>query len=269
MPPTPSIGLIAGGGELPLFFAREAKARGFSVKTAALRGSAQASIEKNSDTVTWISIGQLGSLIHFFKKQGVRRAVMHGKVQHSQLFRNLRLDWKALALWARLKDRSGEALLKAVAGELGRSGVDLLDGRTFMEDAVIPKGWLTRNRAKGDADAAIVYGLKRARALAREGIGQTLVIKGNAVAAVEGMEGTDEAIRRAGRWAGPGTITVKVASPRQDWRFDIPTLGPTTLQSLIQAKAKGMVVEGGRSFILNREKTLELAEKKGIFILAV
>ncbi len=269
MASSPVIGLIAGGGELPILFAHQAQRRGLSVRTVALRGSAPISIERNSDAVTWISIGQLGSLIRFFKGQGVRRAVMHGKVQHSQLFRSLRLDWKALSLWSRLKDRSGEALLKAVAGELGHAGVELLDGRTFMEESVIRKGWVTRIRAKSDSNPSIAYGLKRARVLARLGIGQTLVVKGNAVVAVEGMEGTDEAIRRAGRWAGLGTIAVKVSSPSQDWRFDIPTLGPRTLQSLIWAKARGIVVEGGKSFLIDREKTLALAEKNGIFILAV
>jgi UDP-2,3-diacylglucosamine hydrolase len=269
MPSSPIIGLIAGGGELPLLFAREAKRRGFLVQTAAVRGSAQASIEKLSDNVIWISIGQLGALIGFFKKRGVKRAVMHGKVQHSQLFRNFRLDWKALQVWSRLKDRSGEALLKAVAKELQDSGTTLLDGRTFMEKTLIPKGYLTGVRVKGAVQETIIYGLKQARRLAQAGIGQTIAVKGNAVASVEAMEGSDEAIRRAGRWAGPGVIVIKAASPRQDWRFDIPTLGPRTLQSLIQAKAKGIVVEGGRAFLLNRPKTVALAGKYGIFILAV
>lgn len=162
-----------------------------------------------------------------------------------------------------------EALLKAVAKELQNSGITLLDGRTFMGKTLIAKGYLTGARAKGLDTETIGYGLKQARQLAKAGIGQTIVVKGNAVAAVEAMEGSDEAIRRAGRWAGPGVIVIKTASPRQDWRFDIPTLGPRTLQSLIQAKAKGIVVEGGRAFLLNRPKTVALAEKNGIFILAV
>jgi DUF1009 family protein len=95
------------------------------------------------------------------------------------------------------------------------------------------------------------------------------VVKGEAIVAVEAMEGTDETIRRAGRWAGKGAIAVKVAGPRQDWRFDIPTLGPGTIQSLIQARARGIVVEAGKTFLLNREKTVAVAEKKGIFILAL
>jgi UDP-2,3-diacylglucosamine hydrolase len=264
-----TIGLIAGAGELPFYFARQAKQQGLLVKTAAIRGSAPPSIEKLSDVTTWISIGQLGSLLAFFKKQGVKRAVMHGKVQHSQLFKSLRVDWKGFSVWSRLKDRSGQSLLKAVASELNRSGIKLLDSRTFMRSILIGRGWLTRSRAGTAARATLTYGLRQARILAKSGIGQTIVVKGNAVAAVEAMEGTDETIRRAGRWVGPGAIAVKVASPRQDWRFDVPTLGPHTLQSLIQAKAQGIMVEGGRTFLLNQEKTLALAKKNGIFILAV
>jgi len=268
MAPESTIGLIAGGGELPLLFAHQARKRGVSLRTAAIRGSASPSLERLSAAITWISIGQLGALIAFFKKQGVKRAVMHGKVQHSQLFRHFRLDWKALKVWSRLKDRSGEALLKAVAGELRNSGVTLMDGRRFMEESLAPKGWLTHHRAPGPAHEAQAY-LRQARSLAQAGIGQTLVVKGNAVAAVEAMEGTDEAIRRAGRWAGPGTIAVKAASPQQDWRFDIPTLGPQTIQSLARAKSAGIIVEAGRTFLLNRPKTVALAEKNRIFILAV
>lgn len=270
MAPSPIIGLIAGGGELPLLFARQAKKKGFRVQTAAIRGAAQPTLAKQSDSITWISIGQLGALIGFFKKQGVRRAVMHGKVQHSQLFRHFRLDWKAFRVWGRLKDRSGEALLKAVASELQNSGVRLLDGRTFMEQSLAPKGWVTRNHApESSFKEALSHGLQQAGLLARHGIGQSIVVKGNALVAVEAMEGTDEVIRRAGHWAGPGTILVKVASPRQDWRFDIPTVGPGTIRSLARAKAAGIIIEAGRAFLLNREKTIALAEKKRIFILAV
>lgn len=263
------IGLIAGAGELPFHFIRQAKSRGCPVITAAIRGSAPASIEKLSDGTSWISVGQLGALLSFFHRAGVKRAVMHGKVQHSQLFKNLRVDWKGLTVWGRLKDRSGKGLLTAVAGELKGAGITLLDGRTFMQDILIRKGWLTRVHADKSTSQAITYGLKQARGLARLGIGQTLVVKGQAIVAVEAMEGTDETIRRAGQWAGKGAVAVKVAGPGQDWRFDIPTLGPQTIQSLVRARARGIVVEAGKTFLLGGEKTLAVAQKSGIFILAV
>jgi DUF1009 family protein len=261
--------LIAGSGELPLYFARRARQEGFLVKTVALRGAASPQITSLSSNIAWISVGQLGSLISFFRAQGVRRAVMHGKVEHSSAFKNPKLDWKALALWMRLKDRSGEAILKAVAGELLKNGVKLLDGRFLMDDLLMKRGWLTRKKADAAGMESITYGLQKAKVLAKAGVGQTLIVKNKAVAAVEAMEGTNETIRRAGEWAGRGTILVKTSSPRQDWRFDIPTIGVKTIQSMIAAKAKGMVLESGRAFLLEREKTIGLADKNGIFIRGV
>ena len=265
----PLIGLIAGAGELPAHFIQRARQKGYSVATVAVRGSASPSLLKSSHAFQWISLGQLGALISFFQKQKIRRIVMHGKVEHSALFKNLRMDWRALRAWLKLKDRSGEALLKALAGELKAAGIQVLDSRTFMEDILATKGWLTRRRGNSEDQKAAAYGLKQARALARLRIGQTVVVKGLAVAAVEAMEGTDETIRRAGKWAGPGSLVVKVASPRQDWRFDTPTIGPLTLRGLREAKVRGLVVEAGRSFILQKEETLALADKNGIFILGV
>jgi DUF1009 family protein len=264
----PTIGLIAGGGELPLWFARQARAKGFSLKTAAIRGVASRKLDRLSDDLVWISIGQLGALIQFFKKHKVRQAVMQGKVEHSQLFKNFRLDWKAVSIWAKLKDRSGEALLKAVAGELSHEGIKLKDGRFLMEKVLTPSGLLTGNIDR-ESEKTVQYGLKRARALARLGVGQMIVVKNKAVVAVEAMEGTDAVIRRAGKWAGPGTIVIKVSSPRQDWRFDVPTMGPRTIQRLIEAKAAGIVLEAGRSFFLDRDRSLEKARKSGLFIRSI
>ncbi len=264
-----AIGLIAGAGELPFHFARQTKKRGLILKIAAIRGAASPAIEKLSDETLWMSLGQLGSLLSFFKKRGVRRAVMHGKVQHSNIFKNLRLDWKALSVWARLKDRSGESLLKAVAGELGNSNIDLLDSRYLMEEIVTRSGWLVQGKSDSETRKAISYGLQHARILARAGIGQTLVVKRNAVVAVEGMEGTDETIRRSGKWGGANCIVVKVASPKQDWRFDVPTIGLKTIQTLAMARVKGIVIESGKSFLLKKEESLAAAKKAGLFILAV
>ncbi|HEY5040126.1 MAG TPA: UDP-2,3-diacylglucosamine diphosphatase LpxI, partial [bacterium] len=189
MAPSPVLGLIAGSGELPLYFARRAKQKGFSLKTVAIRGAAPRRLETLSDKILWISVGQLGSLLSFFKKQGVQRAVMQGKVEHSQVFKNLRMDLKTLSVWVRLKDRSGEGLLKSVAAELQKRGVKLLDSRFLMEGVLTRPGWLTRNKANALEMESIAYGLTRARILAKLGVGQALVVKKKAVVAVEGMEG--------------------------------------------------------------------------------
>jgi UDP-2,3-diacylglucosamine hydrolase len=263
------IGLIAGGGSLPLLFAQRARKAGYSLVTVAVKGAASSSLIRLSDAIHWVSIGQVGSLVAFFKRQGVHQAVFHGKVSHASLFKGLRLDWTALKLWASLKDRSGESLLKALAGELGKNGVKVLDGRFLMKDLLAPKGLLTRTKPSKEELKAATRALGQAKILAKSGIGQSLLAKKGAVVAVEGMEGTDVAILRAGKVAGPGCILAKAASPRHDWRFDIPTFGPKTLQSLARAKARGVVLEAGRCFLLDRDDLVREADRKGIFILSI
>lgn len=260
-----SIGLIAGEGDLPLCFARAAKSKGLSLHVVAVRGSASKEIDKIGDSIQWVSIGQVGTLIRFFKNKGVRQAVMHGKVQHSELFKHLKLDLKALSLWVKLKDRSGDGLLKALSQELKRQGMLLKDCRFLMEEILTPRNFNV-GKVDFDSKATITSGLKRAKTLAQFGIGQTIVVKKNAVIAVEAMEGTDATIQRAGIYAGSGTIVIKVSSPKQDWRFDVPTVGPETIQKLIQIKAKGIVLESGKSFLLQKEQAASLAKKHGFFI---
>lgn len=264
-----TLGLIAGAGQLPLLFAREARQKGYALQVAAIQGAAPPRLKSLAENTIWISVGQLGSLISFFRKQGVRQAVMHGKVQHSLLFKNLRLDWKAMTLLARLKDRSGDSVLNGIAQELGKSGTRLLDCRYLMDDHLARKGDGDTGRLDAATRETIRWGLRKAKVLAKNGIGQTLVVKKKAVAAVEATEGTNEAVLRAGRWAGMGGILIKVASPAQDWRFDVPTIGPQTVQALAKARARGIVLEGGKTFLLDKAKTLALARRHKIFVQVV
>jgi UDP-2,3-diacylglucosamine hydrolase len=198
----------------------------------------------------------------------VRRAVMHGKVQHASFYQDLRMDFKALALLARMRDHSGAAILKTLAVELSRNGTRLLDGRFLMGDFLPRAGWVCGHTRDRSLLESVRYGLQKARALAKEGVGQTLVVKKRAVVAVEAMEGTDETIRRAGRWAGKGTVVVKTAAPDQDWRFDVPTVGPGTVRAMAAIQARGLVLPAGEAFLLDKERTLALAKEHGMFIWA-
>jgi hypothetical protein len=138
-----------------------------------------------------------------------------------------------------------------------------------MGNLMVQKGCLTRIRPSKDLSDIFKRGVRQSRILAKLGIGQSIILKAGAVAAVESMEGTDEALLRAGKWAGKGTVLIKTAGPNHDWRFDVPTFGMETVQNLARVKALGMVMEAGKSFLLEREKTLRLAESKKLFILAV
>jgi DUF1009 family protein len=267
--PGEPIGLIAGNGELPLRFAQEARRRGHPLFIAAVRGETSPAVERLGTQTQVLSVGQLGGLIKFFRRNGVKKAAMEGQIRHAHLFKNIRLDLKAATLLFFMKDRSGEAIMRAVSEELCKSGAEVMDCRTFLEDLVTKEGLLTQAKPKGDEIASIHYGFPLAKLFASKAVGQTLVVKKSAVVAVEAVEGTNEAIVRAGRLAGEGTVVVKVASPTHDWRFDVPTVGPATVQKLIQAKAAGIVLEAGASFLLQKEKTLDLANRYGIFIQVV
>jgi DUF1009 family protein len=267
--PASILGLLAGGGELPILFAQRARARDVLLATAALTGAASPGLARFSAHLRWFSIGQLSSILSFLKQNGVSRAVMLGKVQHRSIFKNLKLDLRTLAAYVRLKDRSGPALLKAVASVMAKGGVRLVDSRLHLEDVLARRGFLTRRRPDRSSHQDARFGIRHARALAKLGVGQTLIVRKNAVVAVEAVEGTDEAIRRAGRLAGRGCVAVKVAGARQDWRFDVPTVGPATIRVLAGIRAAGLVVEAGKTFILRKERTVEMAEKNGIFIWAV
>src|SRR5581483_1837798 len=251
MPSSSSIGLIAGAGRLPSEFIDGARKKNLPISAILIRGAASPTLEKKVQESLWISIGQLGALVNYFKKRRVRRAVMLGKVQHASALRDPKLDWRAIRLLARLKDRSGESILKGIGDDLRKNGVLLFDSRRGLEH-LLARANESVSRPDQKAQSSIEWGLRKARVLAREAVGQTILVKRKAVIAVEGAEGTDGAIRRAGRWGGKGTILIKVSGPHQDWRFDVPTVGPKTILALVRAKADGLVVEAGKTFILEK-----------------
>ncbi len=271
--PGEPIGLIAGNGELPSAFSREAKRRGHPLYIVGVEGEAPKSLARWGTETKFLPVGRLGALLAFFKKHQVRWAAMEGQVHLSHLFRIAfvpgQVDLKAISLLLRQKDRSGPAMMKAVAGELEKSGTRLLDCRTFLDTLVAEEGVLTRTRPKGEAADTIPFGLVQARRFSEWKVGQTLVVRRRAVVAVEAAEGTDETILRGGRVGRPGTVVIKVAGPSHDWRFDVPTVGPATILALVRAQAAGMVVEAGAAFILQRDKTLALADRHHLFLQAV
>lgn len=195
------IGLVAGAGGLPFQFALAARKNQRPLYLFALKGSADLQLPSLVKRTCWASPGQVGSLISFFQKNKIRQIVFHGKVQHGSFFQNIRMDWKGLALWSKTKDKSGPGLLKALGDGLKEKRFHILDGRYLMGSLMVKKGCLTQTRPPKNSFYAIQHGLRQARTLAKLGIGQSVVLKDGAVAAVEAMEGTDEALLRAGKLA--------------------------------------------------------------------
>jgi DUF1009 family protein len=266
----PKIGLIAGNGELPFAVAEEARIRGYQVVAAALEPLADKALSSAVDEIRWINVGKLGDVIDFLKKSGIKEAVMAGKVPKSLLYQSrITPDLRAIKLLFSLKDRSDDSILLALAKELKKDGITLLNTTDFTSTLLAPEGVLTKEGPSENEWKDIAFGWNIAKEIGRLDIGQTVVIRNQAVMAVEAIEGTDEAIRRGGTLAGSGAVVIKVSKPHQDMRFDVPVVGLDTLRSMLDARARVLAVESQRSIILGREKLVREAEEAGITIVGV
>ncbi len=266
------LGIIAGNGEFPLVLARSARQLGVGrIVAAAFDGETRPEVRDVVDEIEWVKLGQLGKLIDVFTSRGVKRAVMAGGITPSNLFKNLRLDLRMTTVALRLKQRNAETIFGAIASEMAKDGVELLDPRSFLGDAVPQPGTLTRRKPSKEQQADIEFGLKIAKAVSALDIGQTVVVKKGTVLAVEGFEGTDECIRRGGALAGDegGAVVVKVSKPNQDFRFDIPCVGQQTIESCAAGNVAVLAIEAGRSLLLDKEALLEAGDKRGLCITAV
>ena len=262
-------GLIAGNGKFPFLVIEGAKRAGASLAVAAIREETDADIERVADKVTWIGIGQLGKMVKFFKNEGVERAIMAGQVKHVQIFSRAIPDARMLKLLLKLPKRNTDALIGAVADELAREGIELIDSTFFLQDYLPQLGALTRRgpdpRERDDID----YGLEIARELARLDLGQTIVIRAKACVAIEAMEGTDETIRRAGELAKGRLTVVKIAKPDQDMRFDVPVVGIPTIAAMLAAGATCLCITAGKTLMFDRAEMIQLANENKIAIVAV
>lgn len=285
------LGLIAGNGRFPFLLLDAARAEGHSVVVAAIKEETDPEIDRRAQTDTeitvhWLSLGELSKLIETFKKAEVTKAVMAGQVKHKQIFSAIRPDWRLAKLLLNLRTRSTDALIGAVAKVLEDEGIELLSSTAFLEPLLAAEGVLTERAPDEDERKNIEYGRGVAGALAGFDIGQTVVVAAQACVAVEAMEGTDATIERAGKLmrsledspqgdaaAEPSILArrltvVKVAKPNQDMRFDVPVIGPSTIETMIRAGATCLSVEAQRTLLFDREALVSAANHAGVTIVA-
>ena len=264
------IGIIAGMGELPVIIAKDARERGYKVITVALETLASLEMDSVSDEIRWVNPGKFGELIDILKKHQIKEAIMAGKVPKSLLFKSkITPDLRAVKLLFSIKDKSDDAILNAITKELAGEGIEIIDTTKFSPHLLTPVGCLTRKKPDEEQWKDIEFGWKIAKEIGKLDIGQTVVIKGKAVMAIEAIEGTDEAILRGGKWAGDGAVVVKVSKPQQDMRMDVPAVGPDTLKSMEKVNAKVLAMEAHRSMIVDRETVIRVAESAGIVIVGI
>lgn len=256
-PPYQRLGLVAGRGRYPLLFCEAAKARGVPyLLVTAMRGETDPAIEELADEVVWIHVGQVGKSIKAFRKREVPQVVFAGQIKPGRLFGDLRPDLRAIKLLASLKLKNAESIFGGLAAEYEKDGISVLPATTCLEDFLAVEGQMGKIKAKGSIVDDIDLGWRIARQVSQLDIGQTVVVKNGTVLAVEGFEGTDQAIVRGGELGNGGVTVVKVAKPDHDMRFDVPCIGTTTVRSLLKAEAVALAVQAGKTLFLDKPDVL-------------
>ena len=263
------IGLIAGSGRFPVLFAETARRRGVEVFAVAHRDETDPELEHVVAGVEWIFPGELDAMIQALKRSGVRQAVMVGGIAKPRLFREFRPDARAMALIARLGQVRDDLVLRGVAAELESEGIVVVESTVYLRDIVPSAGVLGAREPTSEEWRDIRFGLRVAKVIGQFDIGQSVVVRSGAVIAVEGIEGTDATIRRAGQLANGDVVLVKVCKPTQDTRFDLPAVGPATIAALAQVHGRALAFEAGRTIVLDREQMIALADAAEIAVVAV
>ena len=273
------LGLIAGNGTFPFLVLDAARAQGYEVVVAAIKEEASPEIEsKGAASVHWLSLGELSRLIATFKREGVSEAIMAGQVKHKQIFSAIKPDWRLAKLLLSLGTRNTDSLLGAVAKVLADEGIMLENSTSLLEPLLAKSGVLTKRAPTDQERKNIDYGRSVARHLAQFDIGQTVVIAESACVTVEGMEGTDATIERAGQLmrsleGDASTLSraltvVKIAKPNQDMRFDVPVIGVRTIETMHRAGATCLAIDAGRCLLLDGDAVLRAADESGIAVVS-
>jgi len=266
-----SLGIIAGSRSLPLMFARQARAMGVKQLVAvAFEGETSEEISSLVDEVVWVRVGQLSKLIAAFTDRGVRQCVMLGQVAPKSLF-DVRPDLRAMAVLLKLKEKNAHTVFGALGNELRKDGVELIEATPWLEPLMPSTGFHLGPKLSDEQRGDLAFGFRLAKEVSRLEIGQTVVVKGGTVLAVEGFEGTDACLARGGSLAGRdgGAVAVKVAKEKHDMRFDVPCIGVRTLETCAEARIAVLALEAGKTLLLDEEQVRQRAVKKRISVVTV
>lgn len=272
------IGLLAGSGRFPICFAKAARKQGLQVMTLGVAGMAdEDELTAHSHEYASVPLARVGKAIRLFRRAGVRTAVMAGKIEKTRIFDSFRWirnlpDLRALHLFFRYaaKNKSDDTLLLAVIREFERDNIRFQSALDYCPELLVNHGFLTNKKPTQSQWKDIRFGWELAKEMGRLDIGQTVVVCDQAVMALEAIEGTDACIRRAGTLCKRGKFTVvKVAKPQQDRRFDVPTVGVQTIQSMREAGGRVLAIEAGQTILLDEPEVISLADKLGIAIVSL
>lgn len=266
-----SLGMIAGNRSLPLEFARLARAAGVKKLVAvAVENETELALTGLVDEIIWLRVGQLTKMLNAFTERGIRQCVMVGQIAPKNLF-DVRPDLRAMTLLFKLKERNAHTIFGAIAEELKKEGVELIDATPWLAPLMPGKNFHLGPKLTAEQKEDVAFGFRIAKEVSRLEIGQTVVVKKGTILAVEGFEGTDKCLVRGGELAGRdgGAVAVKVAREKHDMRFDIPCLGSKTLEVCAAAGISALAVEAGKALLLEREACERLANKDKISLTTV
>ena len=273
-PASSTLGLIAGAGTFPFMVVRGAQRAGCRVVVLGIRGLADPGLRDQADVFKWTGLAKLGSWVRVLRRRGVKRCIMAGAVKKTAMYGRFRIlrnlpDLAALRLWfLKVPDKRTDTLLATVGDYMASKGITLENSVQYCRDDLAPEGVLTELHPSGAQLRDLEFGWPIAKEMGRLDIGQSVAVKEQEVIAVEAIEGTDRMIERAGGLCAHGGWThVKVAKPNQDMRFDVPTIGPATIENLRRNGAGMLVVEAGKTLIIERDEMLAAARKHGIVVI--
>jgi len=266
---TQVLGLIAGGGVFPLMVADAARDKGLRVVAVAHEGETDPLLAEKVNELTWIKLGQFGHLIKALKKAGVTKTVMAGTINKKKMFGNLRPDLRGLTLISKLAIFHDDDILRAVAGELQREGIQIVSSAEHLPELLAPRGNLTRRKPTPSEREDVEFGWSIAKELGRLDIGQCVVVRKKTVLALEAIEGTNETILRGGELAKEKAVVVKVSKPNQDLRFDVPAVGLQTIQAMSEVKASVLAIEAGKTLIFDKPAMISYADRSRIAIVSL
>ena len=265
------IAILAGKGAYPSLLKDRLDAAGIPNALMAFEGETAPELWERFDGSqrACANVGQLGHLLKNLKKVGARYAIMAGQITPKKLFKGMKPDLKAILVLATLKRKNAETIFGAIADQLQKIGVDMLDARAFLDDSLAPKGFFCGANMKNILPEHIEHAMHIARECARLDIGQGCVVSRGTVLAVESFEGTDAMLERAATFGAKDCIFAKTVKPNQDYRFDVPVIGERTMRKLAAADIKNVVVEADKVIVLEKDKVKKLAEENGIRILGI
>ena len=265
-----NIGLIAGGGQFPTLFAQKARANGYTVIAAGFHSETNPDLVDLVDEFNWLYLGQINKLTKYFKRHGVSDAVMMGSIQKANIFKDIRPDFKALAFIAKTARTHDDNILTSFADLMAKEGIELMPSTFLLPELISPKGCWTKRKPDKAETKDIHQGWNLAKAVGDLDIGQCLVISNGTVLAVEAIDGTDATIKRGGSLSsGNGAVVVKLSKPQQDLRFDLPSTGCETIETMHRSGATVLALEAEKSISFDRNEMIALADQYKISIIAL